>query len=157
AFSAVPGARMYRSGDRVRWLEDGTLAFLGRADAQVKVRGFRVEPGEIEAALMDHPSVRDAVVVARGAREAAHLVGYVVPAGSGEVDLDAVREHLAARLPAHMVPSALVALAEMPLLPNGKVDRRALPDPEVRTEAFVAPRTPTEEAIAAIWAEVLGV
>jgi amino acid adenylation domain-containing protein len=152
-FPAGAGGRLYRTGDRARWRAAGELEFLGRVDQQLKVRGFRVEPGEVEAALRAHPGVRDAVVVARGEREAAGLVGYVTPAG---VDVDEVLARLSTRLPAYLVPSALVALAELPRTANGKVDRRALPGPEVRADAFVAPRTPTEEAIAAIWSGVLG-
>jgi amino acid adenylation domain-containing protein len=151
-FSTGAGGRLYRTGDRVRWLGAGELEFLGRVDQQVKVRGFRVEPGEVEAALRAHPGVREAVVLALGEGEAARLVGYVTPAG---VDVEAARAGLAARLPAYLVPAALAALDELPRTANGKVDRGALPDPETPAAAFVLPRTPTEEAIAAIWSEVL--
>ncbi|WP_164002945.1 amino acid adenylation domain-containing protein [Pyxidicoccus caerfyrddinensis] len=154
-YSPTPGARMYRSGDKVRWREDGRVEFIGRADFQVKVRGFRVEPGEIATVLREHPGVRDAVVLARedipGDKR---LVAYVVPA----VDVAALRAWLRERLPEHMVPSAFVPLEALPLTPNGKVDRKALPAPVMNTDAsatFVAPRTPTETRLAAIWAEVL--
>ncbi|HEX8273688.1 MAG TPA: amino acid adenylation domain-containing protein [Longimicrobiaceae bacterium] len=158
-FRGEPGARMYRSGDRGRWLADGALEFVGRTDFQVKVRGFRIEPGEIEAALLEHPALVDAVVVARddGAGDR-RLVGYVVPAGDVEVAAAEVRAHLRERLPDYMVPSALVVMERLPLTPNGKVDRRALPAPEAAPgEGYVAPRTPAEELVAGIWAEVLGV
>ncbi|HEX7243557.1 MAG TPA: amino acid adenylation domain-containing protein, partial [Longimicrobiaceae bacterium] len=153
-FSRAEGARMYRSGDRARWLDDGTLEYLGRTDRQVKLRGFRVEPGEVEAALASHPAVRGAAVVARDER----LVGYVA-AESGGVSVAELREHARGSLPEHMVPSVLVVLDALPLTPSGKVDRRALPEPgagEV-AEGYVAPRTPVEEIVAAVWAEVLGV
>ncbi|HEX2188160.1 MAG TPA: amino acid adenylation domain-containing protein, partial [Longimicrobiaceae bacterium] len=156
AFSGEAGARLYRTGDRARRLPDGALEFLGRTDAQVKVRGFRVEPGEVEAALRAHPAVREAVVVARdegpGERR---LVAYHVPDGGGAGEAD-LRAWLRERLPEHMVPSALVEIEALPLTPTGKVDRRALPAPEPRQEAEpAAPRTPTEEVLAGIFAEVL--
>ncbi|MEU0878094.1 non-ribosomal peptide synthase/polyketide synthase [Lentzea sp. NPDC005914] len=138
--------RMYRTGDRVRWTEDGQLEFLGRADDQLKIRGFRVEPGEVEAVLLNHPDVSAAVVVGRDTR----LVAYVV----GTADLgDWARKYL----PAHLVPSAFVELDELPLTPSGKVDRRALPAPQFTSRAFVAPRTEREELLARIWAESLGI
>nr|AAM47273.1 peptide synthetase ScpsB [Saccharothrix mutabilis subsp. capreolus] len=139
-----PGARMYRTGDRVRWL-DGVLDYLGRADDQVKLRGFRVEPGEVAAALREVPGVRDAVVVVRSGR----LVGYV----TGEPETDA-RDHLKASLPDYMVPSAVVAVEAFPLSPSGKLDKKALPEPEFGG-GFQEPRTPAERTIAAIWADVL--
>ncbi|HLL46284.1 MAG TPA: amino acid adenylation domain-containing protein, partial [Longimicrobiaceae bacterium] len=160
AFAGEAGARLYRSGDRVRRLADGSLEFLGRVDFQVKIRGFRVEPGEIEAALAAHPAVADAVVVPReevpGDRR---LVGYVVPAEGAAWDAAALRAFLRERLPEHMVPAALVALPSLPLTPTGKVDRRALPAPEAPEtgDDFLAPRNPTEEVLAGIFAEVLGV
>ncbi len=152
--------RLYRSGDRARWLPDGTLEFLGRVDDQVKIRGYRIEPGEIEAALMAHPEVLAAVVVAR--EDVAcdrRLVAYVVP-GLGELPTD-LRGWLTARLPAHMVPAAFVALPVLPLTAHGKLDRQALPAPptdrpELATP-FAPPRDEVEAAIAAAWAEVLGV
>jgi amino acid adenylation domain-containing protein/non-ribosomal peptide synthase protein (TIGR01720 family) len=158
AFSGRPGARLYRTGDRVRWLEDGTLEFLGRADEQVKVRGFRIELGEIEATLMRHPAVREAAAVVReDARGERRLVGYVA-AGGGEALAGELRAHLQECLPEYMVPSALVVLAALPLTPAGKVDRRALPAPEWRGgDGYAAPRTPLEGKLAAIWSRLLGV
>jgi amino acid adenylation domain-containing protein len=152
------GERLYRTGDRARWGADGVLEFLGRLDRQVKVRGFRVEPGEVEAVLAAHPGVREAAVAAReDAPGEARLVGYVVPA-EGEVDIGELRAWLRARLPAHLVPEALVALDALPLTPAGKVDRAALPVPGGPAAAApVAPRTPAEEALARIWAETLRV
>ncbi|HEV2733228.1 MAG TPA: condensation domain-containing protein, partial [Longimicrobiaceae bacterium] len=158
-FSREAGARLYRTGDRARWLADGALEYLGRIDLQVKVRGFRIEPGEVEAALEAHPRVREAVVVARqDAPGESRLVGYVVPAAGEEVTPGGLRAHLQGSLPEYMVPSAFVVLDALPLTPSGKVDRRALPEPEVwREEEHEAPRTPGEELLAGIWAEVLGV
>jgi amino acid adenylation domain-containing protein len=159
-FSAAPGARLYRTGDRVRRGEGGAIEFLGRVDRQVKVRGFRIEPGEIEAALVRHPAVRDAVVepVETGAER--ELAAYVVAEEGGAPTAAELRAHLGTRLPPHMVPAAFVFLPAFPLTPNGKVDRRALPAPELDRAAagteFVAPRTPVEERLAAIWGEVLG-
>ncbi|MFL5540379.1 MAG: amino acid adenylation domain-containing protein, partial [Longimicrobiaceae bacterium] len=159
-FSGDVGARLYRTGDRVRWRTEtaGVLEFLGRVDAQVKVRGFRIEPGEVEAALRAHPAVRDAVVVARHDPPApVRLVAYAVPAEPSGIDAEALRGHLAARLPAHLVPGAIVSIDRVPLTPNGKVDRRALPAPAAEGVAADArPSTPAEETLAAVWAGVLG-
>jgi amino acid adenylation domain-containing protein len=157
-FSGRPGARMYRTGDRVRRLPDGVLEFLGRTDGQVKIRGYRVEPAEVEAALLAHTEVWEAAVgVGNGPGGEPRLVGYFVAAGDG-TDPAALREHLRARLPDYMVPAALVRLDALPLTSNGKVDRRALPaPPDADPAAYVAPRTAAEEALAAVWAEVLGV
>ncbi|QFZ24669.1 non-ribosomal peptide synthase/polyketide synthase [Saccharothrix syringae] len=147
-----PGTRMYRTGDRVRWLADGTLEYLGRADDQVKIRGYRIEPGEVEAAILAHPAAREAAVVARTDQGHTRLVAYVV--ADGPVDL---RAHLRRSLPEYQVPSAFVALDRIPLTPNGKLDKAALPAPEVVGDGeFVAPRTPVEAELARIWAEVLG-
>ncbi len=157
-FGREPGARLYRSGDRVRRLPSGELEYLGRVDAQVKVRGFRIEPGEIEAVLLERNGVREAVVTVReDAPGQRRLVGYVVAGGRAAVE--ELREHLRERLPEYMVPAALVVLERLPLSANGKIDRRALPAPEraVSEEGYAAPRTPVEEVLCSIWAEVLGV
>ncbi|HEY4460901.1 MAG TPA: amino acid adenylation domain-containing protein, partial [Pseudonocardiaceae bacterium] len=146
------GGRMYRTGDVARWTASGMLQFEGRADAQVKIRGFRIEPGEIEAALRTQPEIAEAVVLVRAER----LVAYLVPAHT--IDRRQVRAALAATLPAHMIPAAFVVLAELPLTRNGKLDQRALPEPDAPvSETQVAPRTATEDAIAQAWAELLGV
>ncbi|HEX2191327.1 MAG TPA: amino acid adenylation domain-containing protein, partial [Longimicrobiaceae bacterium] len=165
-FAGEPGARLYRTGDRARWLPDGTLEFLGRADAQVKLRGFRIEPGEVEAALAAHPAVRDAAVVLRELPGGPALVAYYVPAADAGSPLPpprvdegvGLRDWLRARLPDYMVPSALVALDALPLTPTGKLDRAALPAPESAdgAEPHVAPRGPTEELVAAAYGDVLG-
>jgi amino acid adenylation domain-containing protein len=153
------GQRLYRTGDLCRFRPDGHLEMLGRLDHQVKVRGFRIELGEIEAALARHPAVESAVVTARedvpGDRR---LVAYVVPAGDG-VDVQALRDGLAASLPHYMVPGFFVVLPELPITANGKIDRRRLPAPEQRrTEAaaFLPPSTAAEQALVRIWSEVLG-
>ncbi len=167
----APGGdgRLYRTGDFARWRPDGTLDFLGRRDFQVKVRGFRVEPGEVESALLRHPGVREAVVTAVAEAGGGHrLVAYYVPEGADGPTPPAsptpaeLRLHLRESLPEHMVPSLFVSLAELPLNANGKVDRRALPAAEggLAGEADTAPRTPprnpVEELIAGIWEELLG-
>jgi thioester reductase-like protein len=157
----VHGGRMYRTGDRARWRPDGLLEFLGRFDEQVKVRGYRIEPGEVEAALAKHPAVRQAAVVARP-DETGHqrLVAYFAPAaGAAAPDAAGLAAFLRQSLPEHMLPTAWVALPELPLTAGGKVDRRALPAPAGgigSLRGYVAPRTPTEEQVAAAWAEVLG-
>ncbi|GAA0822752.1 hypothetical protein GCM10009525_11510 [Streptosporangium amethystogenes subsp. fukuiense] len=156
------GGRLYRTGDRARWNADGDIEFLGRTDDQVKIRGFRIETGEVEAALRARPDVAEAVVVAREeAPGRGYLVGYVVPVEKGtRLSSEDLARSLAERLPAYTVPSAFVSLDRLPLNANGKVDRRALPDPESRgavRAAYAAPRTPTEEALGRIWAEVLAV
>jgi amino acid adenylation domain-containing protein len=154
-FEDRPGARMYRTGDRVRWSADGQLEFLGRFDDQVKVRGFRIELGEIEAVLAKHPLVGEFAVVAREDSPGdKRLVAYVVPHGPGLRPND-LKSHLRAKLPEHMIPSAFVVLDEMPLTPNGKVDRKKLPAPEAISAEYVAPRTPSELAMAGIFSEVL--
>ncbi|MFJ2442705.1 amino acid adenylation domain-containing protein [Streptomyces sp. NPDC087658] len=148
-----PGSRMYRTGDLARWNTDGALEYLGRADNQVKLRGFRVELGEIEDALADHPDVAQAAAAVHGQ----WLVGYVVPADPHvPVDADAVRERLAGRLPEYMVPAQLVPLEALPLTPNGKLDRRNLPVPDLDRTAGRAPRTPQEEILCGLFADVLG-
>jgi acyl carrier protein len=154
--------RLYRTGDRARYLPDGDIEYLGRSDNQVKIRGFRVELGEIEAALNQHPAVRESVVIARedvlGDRR---LVAYVALRQESAPALGELRGFLKQRLPDYMVPSAFVPLQRLPLTPSGKVDRRALPVPDqARPElgkSFVAPRSPIEEVLAGIWREVLGV
>ncbi|MEU3522502.1 non-ribosomal peptide synthase/polyketide synthase [Streptomyces sp. NPDC038707] len=162
--SGTPGERMYRTGDLVRWTADGRLRFAGRADDQVKLRGYRIEPGEIESALRRSPLVRDAAVVVRAdqAGAPARLVAYVVPAEPSGTALPVgeLRVHLAGSLPPHMVPSVFVPLERLPLTPNGKTDRRALPAPGPAQAADgprTAPRTDTERRIARIWADVLGI
>ncbi len=159
AASSRPGARMYRVGDLVRYREDGILEFLGRLDHQVKVRGFRIEPGEVESALLTHPAVRSAVVLPRAdSSGATALVAYLETA-PGAVSSGELRQHLLSRLPEYMVPSSFGFVASMPRTPNGKVDRQTLarwaPLPEERS--VLAPRTPLEELLAGIFTEVLGV
>ncbi|HEV7508315.1 MAG TPA: non-ribosomal peptide synthase/polyketide synthase [Thermoanaerobaculia bacterium] len=154
-FSGSAGARLYRTGDLVRWLPDGSLDYRGRIDLQVKVRGFRIELGEIEAVLSGLAGVSEAAVLARedvaGDRR---LVAYV----AGAISVEVLRRSLRERLPEYMVPTVFVVLETLPLTPSGKVDRRALPEPERRgsDESYLAPRTPVEEVLCAIWEEVLG-
>jgi amino acid adenylation domain-containing protein len=159
-FGRRGGERLYRTGDLARYLADGNVEFLGRADHQVKVRGHRIEAGEIEAALKQRETVSEAVVVARDEADGEkRLVAYVV--GRGETETPAaLRQFLRTKLPEYMIPSAFVALAALPLTPNGKVDRKALPAPEQSGESeggYVAPRTQTEEVLAGVWASVLKV
>ncbi|MFC4854158.1 amino acid adenylation domain-containing protein [Actinophytocola glycyrrhizae] len=151
-FGDTPGARLYATGDLARYRADGTLEFLGRTDHQVKVRGFRIEPGEIEAALLACQDVRAAVVTTFGTGQDVRLVAYVV----GTADPAEVDALLRRRLPEYMVPAVVVPLDAFPLTPNGKVDRAALPAPEFTSTAdFVAPRHPVEEVLAGIWSQVL--
>jgi amino acid adenylation domain-containing protein len=155
----VLGARAYRTGDLVRWRVDGTVEFIGRIDSQVKVRGHRIELGEVEAALEALPGVAQAVAAVGGQGEAKILVGYLVPQAAVREGSSALRALLARSLPESMIPGAFVGLDAFPLTPNGKVDRRALPAPEAMREGGVAggpPRTPTEELLATIWSELLG-
>ena len=162
------GVRAYRSGDRVRRLPNGVIEFLGRGDDQVKIRGNRVELSEIEHVFAEHPAVGQVVALVRASGDAEpQLVAYVVPkvvadyarAHAPQAGPDVLREFIASRLPEYMVPQAIVILEQMPLSANGKIDRAALPDPSAPSAAaekhFVAPRTPTEDAIAVIWADVL--
>ncbi|HVH12052.1 MAG TPA: non-ribosomal peptide synthetase, partial [Longimicrobium sp.] len=152
-FSSKPGARMYRTGDRLRWTAEGTLEFVGRIDEQVKIRGFRIEPGEVESVLCAHPEVREARVIVREDRPGEpRLVAYLV----GDPGVEILRAHLRTSLPEYMVPGAFVILERLPLTPNGKLDVRALPAPELGAEHWVEPRTPVEQALAALWVEVLG-
>ncbi len=159
-FSKVPGSRIYQTGDLARWLPDGTLECLGRADHQVKVRGYRIEPGEVEAALVRSPSVRAAAVVARpDATGELMLVAFIVPETTETPDVSALRQALKADLPDYMVPSAFVLLDELPLTPNGKVDRKALPSGDGALQAnageYVAPQGPIETELAGLWARLL--
>jgi amino acid adenylation domain-containing protein len=158
-FGAAPGGRLYRAGDLVRWAADGTLTFLGRADEQVKVRGFRIELGEVESALLRHPDVLEAAAAV--GPSGTQIVAYVVPRpGAGAPDLRSLRAALAESLPEHMLPGVVMALPALPRTSSQKVDRRALPVPEVGDEATVAsaavPRTPDEERAAGLFREVLG-
>jgi amino acid adenylation domain-containing protein len=161
-FSKTLGQRLYRTGDLARYLADGNIEFLGRIDHQVKVRGYRIELGEIESVLAQHPSVREVILLAReDAPGEKRLVAYIVAHPEPRATVGEFRDFLRERLPQHMIPSSFVQLDELPLTPNRKVDRRALPAPEgSRPEmaaAFVAPRTAAEEIIAGIWCEVLKV
>ncbi|AHC37060.1 MULTISPECIES: non-ribosomal peptide synthetase [unclassified Pseudomonas] len=144
------GARLYRTGDRARWSADGVLEYLGRLDQQVKLRGFRVEPEEIEARLLALDGIAQAVVLVRDAQ----LIGYYT--AHAELDEQQVKTALAAELPEYMVPALLMRLDAMPLSPSGKLDRRALPEPVWQTREHVEPETPLQQQIAAIWREVLG-
>lgn len=153
-----PGNRIYRTGDLARFLPDGTVQYLGRVDHQVKIRGFRIELEEIESVLRQHPLVRDAVVIAREFKGQQLLVAYFVPYPSISMEADSLRAFLRTHLPEYMVPAFFVRLREIPLSPNGKVDRRALPEPERNTAAesdYVAPRNDTEQKLARLWCEVL--
>ncbi|AJE23276.1 Non-ribosomal peptide synthase/amino acid adenylation enzyme [Azotobacter chroococcum NCIMB 8003] len=152
------GERLYRSGDLVRWNMEGQLEYLGRIDHQVKVRGFRIELGEIEAQLLAQPEVREAVVLAKEGPGGTRLVGYVSARAGQSLDGAMLRERLGRMLPDYMVPGALIVLEALPLNANGKVDRKALPEPELAgSRAYEAPQGDAEAALAAIWAEVLGV
>jgi|AGTN01.1.fsa_nt_gi amino acid adenylation domain/amino acid adenylation domain len=156
-FADGPGARLYRSGDLGRLLPDGELEYLGRIDNQVKVRGFRIEPGEIETALSRHPMVAQALVMAPPGPAGRRLVAWVAMRPGPRADQETLRIFLRERLPDHMIPEAFVLLDAFPLTVNGKTDRSALPQPEaVAATRSAEPRTPTEKSLAAIWAEVLG-
>jgi acyl-CoA synthetase (AMP-forming)/AMP-acid ligase II len=159
-FSGQPGARMYRTGDLAKWHADGHIEMLGRVDFQVKIRGFRIEMGEIEAALSRQPGVAEAVVVAWGTTaEEKHLVAYVVFRIGEARPIGELRANLSRELADHMLPAAFVVLERLPLSPNGKLDRSALPEPEASrpdwSRPYAEPRTPVEEEVAAVWAQVL--
>ena len=153
-----PGGRMYRTGDLAKWRVDGNLEFAGRADDQVKLRGFRVELGDVEATLASHPEVGRAAVIVREDRPGdKRLVGYVVPAGDGTVAEPELRKYAGEQLPDFMVPGAIVVLPGLPLTPNGKVDRQALPAPDqLAWRSYREPRSPQEEILCDLFAEVLG-
>src|SRR5690349_19841968 len=161
-FSVEPGARLYRTGDLVRSLPDGRFDFLGRMDHQVKIRGYRIELGEVEAVLNEYPAVTTCVVVAREEADGdKRLVAYIVARDGEEPAYLELRDFLSIRLLEHMIPSAFVLLDEMPLTPNGKINRRALPAPETLRPAleqrYVAPRNDIEVALVDLWQEVLGI
>jgi hypothetical protein len=160
-FNHKAGTRLYKTGDLARHLPDGSIQFLGRNDYQVKIRGFRIELGEVEAVLCQHPAVRDAVVLAWEPRPGdKRLAAYLVARPPADPPVQELREHLGAKLPDYMVPAAFIVLDRLPLTPNGKVDRKALPAPSAqpsgREVEYIAPRTPTEKALAGIWRQVLG-
>ena len=158
---ASDGGRLYRTGDLARWRTDGVIEYLGRVDGQVKIRGYRIELGEVEATLAEHPEVREAAAATREVAGETRLVGYIVPrAGSAPSDSE-IRDWIKERLPEHLVPWAIFSMDALPLSPNGKVDRKALPEPEPRrgngAGQAAPPRGPIEETLAVLWAEVLGV
>jgi amino acid adenylation domain-containing protein len=160
-FATMPGTRLYRTGDLCRYARDGELEYLGRLDYQIKIRGFRIEPGEIEAPLRRHSGLREAVVVAWESEPGdRRLVAYVVPAGESEPSPGELRSWLAERLPEHMIPSSFMTLEALPLTVSGKVDRNRLPAPGgqngLLADSYIAPRTPLEEVLAGVWAELLG-
>lgn len=158
-FSSVPGERLYRTGDLARYLPSGDLEFLGRNDHQIKLRGFRIEPGEIENVLIAHPAVQECVVVLRGEASLPRLIAYVVTRPDYSQAIQELSEHLRTRLPAYMLPSTIVPLARFPLTTNGKRDLRALPDPEEPVDqsdlTFFEPQSDLEQTIGDIWQEVL--
>jgi acyl carrier protein len=159
-FSGASGSRLYRTGDVVRYLGSGELEFVGRADHQVKLRGYRIEPGEVEAALLEYAGVREALVVVREDRAGERrLVGYVI--GEGELSQSELRAHLAAKLPEQMIPAAFVKLASWPLTSQGKVDRQQLPEPERdggrASGCEQGAQSTEEELLVGLWQEVLGI
>ncbi|MGH6803331.1 MAG: non-ribosomal peptide synthetase, partial [Methyloceanibacter sp.] len=158
-FSATPRARLYRTGDRARWRSDGTLEHLGRLDDQVKLRGFRVELGEIETILAEHPAVRQAAVHLWSVKaDDVRIVACCVPAKAGTLAPVSLRKHLRARLPEYMIPQHFLPVDEIALTPNGKVDRRRLPTPvaaETQIGRYEAPGDPVEVTIAEIWTKLI--
>src|SRR5690606_5887594 len=154
----TPGERMYRAGDLVAWTANGELDYRGRTDFQVKIRGFRIELGEIETALLNQDSIAAAAVLALNDPNLGdRLVGYIVPATAGQqIDTRALQSALAAEIPSYMIPSVFVQLDELPLNVNGKLDRKALPEPTFEKAVFRAPTTPIEQIVATVYAEVLG-
>jgi acyl carrier protein len=162
SFSPTPGARLYKTGDLSRYLPDGNIEFLGRNDQQIKIRGYRVEPGEIEAEIARHEAVREAAVVVHDdSRGGKRLVGYVVTHAQSPLTGNELRAYLRDRLPEYMIPATFMTLDEMPLTTSGKVDRRALPAPQQSRpdldKQYAAPQNEIEQKIAAIWQEVLQV
>jgi aspartate racemase len=159
SFSSDPTARLYRTGDRVRACQDGVLEFLGRLDNQVKILGYRIEPGEIEALLRQHSAVTQAVVLAHvGPRREKRLVAYVVAPAAACASIDDLKDYLAARLPPYMVPAHIVRVNALPLTPNGKVDRSALPAPNPKAQeltGWIGPAAELETEIGVLWERVL--
>ncbi|MEO6219285.1 MAG: non-ribosomal peptide synthetase, partial [Ginsengibacter sp.] len=158
SFSNVPGAKMYKTGDQVRWLSDGNIEYLGRIDEQVKIRGFRIELGEIENVLLQSNLVSKAVVLAKGDAENKRLVAYVIP--EEIFHKETAIAYLKAKLPEYMIPSLWIELKDFPLTPNGKIDKKAFPEPDVTgflSNQFVAPRNDLEAKLAGIWKEILKV
>jgi len=160
-FSSEIGARMYKTGDLARYLEHGAIEFVGRVDHQVKLRGFRIELGEIEAVLRRHPGAREAIVIIREDMPGnQHLVAYLVVDATAPPDVSELRSFLKESLPPYMIPSAFVLLDTLPLMPNGKLDRQALPVPNrshsVADVPYVAPRSSIEQLLATVWSSVLG-
>ena len=149
------GERLYKTGDLARWLKDGSIEFIGRVDEQVKVRGFRIELGEIEARLLQHGHVKEAVVIAREREGGKELVAYLV--GEGTLEVREIKEYLGTSLPEYMVPAHFLQLEKFPLNPSGKVDKKALPEPEGGGGEYTAPENEIQEKLARIWSEVLKV
>jgi acyl carrier protein len=161
-FAEEPDGRLYRTGDQVRYMRDGRLNYLTRLDNQVKVRGFRIELGEIETVLSTHPAIKQSIVAVREDRPGdVRLVAYIVPLPGQNVTVTELRKHLRSILPDYMIPQHVVELDTIPMTPSGKIDRKALPTPFSAgagdEDVYIAPRTETEQALAAIWQEVLGV
>ncbi|NEA27368.1 non-ribosomal peptide synthetase [Actinomadura bangladeshensis] len=153
----TPGGRLYRTGDLARWTASGRLEYVGPADLRATVRGYRIEIGEIEAVLREHPAVLQAAVTVRRIGDEMRLVGYAVPADGADIEANEVRAFAATRLPEHLVPSAVAVLGRLPLTPDGRLDRDALPEPDVATRSYRPPRTPSEELLTGLFSEVLGV